>query len=354
MPYDERFSLEDPIEFEEDYVMEKRKINFTGFWSDFDKEHNLFSDILREKFEIEISDDPDFLIASPLGNPLEYLKYDCVRILFTGEPLVPDFNVFDYAIGFDYLSFPDETVSNRYYRYPLCYFGYERLKRFAKGMTRDDAEEILKKKKYFCNFLYGHRSAQGERERIFDTVQTYKRVESAGSFMNNMPNGTIVPYSKQKMAFLEQCKFTIACESISYPGFVTEKLVDPICSYSIPIYYGNRLVSREFNTEAIINLHDYGSIEEGVNRVAEVDQNDELYIKMLMQPKLVSEDYLDDLYNGLKEFLLSVFSQSPEKAFRRMRFYIQKEHENFLNEYRRFHSSLEYRVFKKRTNRTSK
>ena len=327
--------------------MKTIKLNFTGFWPNFDKEHNLFCNILREKYEVEITDNPDFLIASPLGAPMEYLKYDCVRILFTGEPLVPDFNIFDYAIGFDYLSFPDSVTTNRYYRYPLClYDDVEQLKKASKGLTYEEAKETLAAKKYFCNFIYGHQSAKGEREAIFSAIQKYKRVESAGSFLNNMPDGISIPYS-EKMDFLKLCKFTIACESISYPGFVTEKLVNPLYSNSVPIYYGNPLVEKEFNPQAMINLHDYSSLEEGVERVIEVDRDDDLYIRMLMEPKMVSDDYLDNIYSGLREFLLSIFAQDPEAAFRRMRFYFQKQHEEYLKEYRRFRTSLEYRIFKK-------
>ena len=327
--------------------MKRIKLNFTGFWSDFDKENNLFCKILREWFEIEIAEHPDFLIASPLGTPLEYLKYDCVRILFTGEPLVPDFNVFDYAIGFDYLSFPDSITKSRYYRYPLCFYNIERLRESSKGLTYNEAKRVLEEKKYFCNFIYGHKSAKGERELIFSEIQKYKHVESVGSFMNNTSDGTVVPYSEKKMEFLKQCKFTIACESISYPGFVTEKLVNPLCFNSIPIYYGNPLIAKEFNTSAIINIHDYASLEKALERVIEVDQNDNLYIQMLMEPKFVSEEYLEIIYSGLKKFLFSIFSQEPDKAFRRMRFYIQREHEEYLNEYRRFSNSFGYRLFRK-------
>ena len=324
------------------------KLNYIGFWSNFDKGNNLFTDILREKYKVIISEEPDFIIASPLGDPLQYLKYDSVRILFTGEPLVPDFNLFDYAIGFDYISFPDGVTKNRYYRYPLCFYDWKRVKRHGNGLKYDEAKRVLEKKKYFCNFLYGHQSAKGEREKIFYELQKYKRIESAGSFMNNMPKGTIIPYSEKKMEFLKLCKFTIAVESISYPGFVSEKLVNPYYSDSIPIYYGNPLVAKEFNNRAMINLHEYSSLDEGIERIKEVDQNDELYIKMLMEPKLISERYIDDLYEGLKEFLFSIFSQEPDKAYRRMRYYIQKDHERYLDEYRKFCKSLEYRIFKKR------
>lgn len=329
--------------------MEKKKINFVGFWSNFDKEHNIFTNILREAFEVEVSETPDYVFASPLCAPFEYLKYDCVRILFTGEPLVPDFNVFDYAIGFDYLSFPDEITQTRYYRYPLCFYNYERIKQATSGMSYDTAKTILNQKKYFCNFMYGHQSANGERELLFQLINKYKRVESAGSFLNNMPEGMVIPYSDKKLEFQKLCKFSIACESISYPGFVTEKLMDPFLSASVPIYYGNSLVDKEFNPRAFINLHDYDSFEAGVERVIQIDQDDSLYLQMLMEPKIITSDYIDNLFIGLRSFLLSIFSQNPDCAYRRLRHYIQKSHEQYMNEYRLFSKSLVYRVYRKLT-----
>lgn len=327
--------------------MRKIKLDFIGFWPGFNKCSNLFTTILREKYEIEISDNPDFLFVSPLGDPFEYLKYDCIRILFTGEPLSPDFNVFDYAIGFDYITFPDADGNNRFFRYPLCFSRYTQLREHIQGLSYEKAKDVLSRKKYFCNFIYGHRSAKGEREHLFDVISSYRRVESAGSFMNNMPDGRIVPFSDQKMDFLRLCKFTISCESISSPGFISEKIVHPFYSDSIPIYYGNPHATQEFNSQAIINCHDHPNFESVLERVAEIDQNDELYIKMLMEPKLISWDYLDKMYTGLQEFLWRIFSQDRDTAYRRLRHYAPAEHEFHLNEYRKLHKSFLYRVYRK-------
>lgn len=328
--------------------MKKIKIDFCGFWDGFNKTENLLSDILKERYEIEISEHPDFLIVSTSGRPFSYMDQDCVRVLYTGEPLTPDFNVFDYAIGFDNIVFPDSKGENRYYRYPLCFYHFNQVKQLFRGLTEQEARAALVEKRYFCNFIYGHRSAKGEREAILDALQKYKRVESAGSFMNNMPDRKVVPFTNEKVEFQRKCKFTIACESIRYPGFVTEKLVDPFSAHSVPIYYGNPTVEAEFNPEAMINLNGFSTIEEGVERVMQVDQDDELYLKMLIAPKLISEDYLDRLYEGLKEFLFHIFDQEKEEAYRRLRFYVQKHYEDCLREYSQLYNSPEYHAFQYR------
>ena len=78
--------------------MKTIKIDYCGFWSSFNKEKNFFTIMLSKHFNVEISDNPDFVICSNRGKPFEYMKYDCPRIMFMGENLSPDFTVFDYVM----------------------------------------------------------------------------------------------------------------------------------------------------------------------------------------------------------------------------------------------------------------
>ena len=295
--------------------MEKKRINYSGFWPGFDKENNLFTNILRERYELEISTHPDYLFSSVAEN-YPYMQYDCVRILYAGEPYAPDFNVFDYAIGFDPMKVSDEAAEPRYYRFPYCFYNEQMLdiNTLLKGMSRENARECLERKKYFCNFIYSHPSAKGEREQIFHALSKFKRVESAGSFLNNMRGGETVSRIKGKSELLSDSKFTIACESIVHPGFVTEKITDAFCYGSIPIYYGSSYVRQEFNPDAFINLGDFDTIEDGIEQVIQIDHDDDRYVRMLMEPKLNSEAYLDQMYDGLRNFLYHIFDRQPEEA----------------------------------------
>ena len=73
------------------------KLDFCGFWGSLKKKNNLFYNLLSKHFDVEISDNPDFVICSNRGKPFEYMKYDCPRIMFMGENQSPDFTVFDYV-----------------------------------------------------------------------------------------------------------------------------------------------------------------------------------------------------------------------------------------------------------------
>lgn len=316
--------------------MKTIKINFAGFWKGFNKEDNFITEILKERYNIEISDNPDYAFFMPLDAPFVWTKYDCVRILITGEPYSANFNAYDYVIGFDDISFQD-----RYFNYPFCFWvGNEPLR---KGFSREDALSVLKSKEYFCDFIYSH--PNGTREKIFEKLCEYKRVESAGTYLNNM-DGYAVGYGDEKMEFIKKCKFTITCESFAYRGFITEKITDAFKSFSIPIYVGSPNIGQFFNEKAFINANGK-SFDEILEIVKRYDSDDELYLQTLMENPLLEEGYDVKLQKRFKDFLFNIVDQEPEKAFRRIREYQAKWQEGFEKEYRGFFGSFTYKVLKK-------
>ena len=324
--------------------MEKKtiKINYCGFWDDFDPRFNCIDSVLKERYHIEISDHPDFVFCSPLGDPYDYMKYDCVRILYSGEPFSPDFNIFDYAMSYDHIDFGD-----RYLRYPLSLWRNVGECAFRPALTEEQAYEKLAQKKFFCNFIQGHPSESGRREALFRALQDYKRVESAGSFMNNQPDGHTVR-GETKFRLIADCKFSICAESLEYPGFTSEKLTHGFAYCSIPIYIGDPLVGRVFNPRAFVNCADYRfDLTAIVDRVREIDETDDLYIEMLCQPITNDPDYCHTQFENLKSFLYHIFDQSPADAFRRVRYYCAGRYERYAKEYAEWVKSPEYRVRQK-------
>ena len=314
--------------------MQTIKIHFCGFWDSFNKDENLFTIMLRKHFDVEISDDPDFVICSNRGEPFEYMKYDCVRIMVMGENLSPDFTVFDYCIGFDFLEFGD-----RYFRLPFAFYFDDAKPWIPERLTRERAEEILKSKEYFCNFIYRHKSSHGIREQLFYALNEYKKVVSPGSYLNNIGNGGKRCSWSEKHKYLELSKFTIAGDSIHYPGFVTEKIVDPFKAHSIPVYFGSTRICEDFNKDAFIWCENEDDVDATVERVMEIDQNDELYLDMIMKDPLPTHDYVENKYKQLEAFLVNIFSKEPEEAMRRVRYFCADIHEGYLKEYMKKHKN---------------
>ena len=216
-----------------------------------------------------LSEEPDILLFSCFGE--RFTKYDCVRVFYTPENLVPDFNVADYAIGFHYMNF-----GRRYLRYPM-YLTYQRS--YSQIIDSKIAEENSCARK-FCSFVYSNGTwASPLRKQFFDLLSAYKQVDSGGRYMNNV-GGPV----ENKIAFQSEYKFCIAFENSIGEGYTTEKLIEAMMSGSIPIYWGDPSVVKQFNPDSFINVSDYGSLEKVVQEVIRLDHDDEAYLEKLNQP----------------------------------------------------------------------
>ena len=243
--------------------MKTIKIKFVGFWPGFTAEQHPLHRILARHFRVELTDAPDYIFFSTFGRGFyEFAHYDCVRIFYSGENYSPDFNVADYAIGFDYLTYED-----RYLRYPLYLF-YEQIPDALTKHVGID-ERVLREKTEFCNFIYGNTHAQGQRPDFFRRLSAYKTVASAGTMLNNQ-GGVVADTQEKKLAFQRKCKFTIAFESTSLNGFVTEKILHAFAARTVPIYFGDPLIDRQINPRAFINCREFPSFDAVVERVREI------------------------------------------------------------------------------------
>ena len=274
-------------------MREKIKINFSDFWGGFDKTNNYFYNLLNEEFDIVITDNPDYLFFSIFGN--KHLNYKCKKIFYTGENIAPPLNYCDYSFSFDYLN--DE----RNYRLPhyLLYDGYYELQR-----PKIINESLVKRK--FCNFVVSNNACQ-ERNSFYTELSKYKKVDSGGRFANNI-GGPV----DNKVNFQSDYKFSIAFENNAYrpqhPGYTTEKIMEPMTVNSIPIYWGNPEIDKEFNTKSFINVYDYDSIDDVIDYIIELDKDDNKYLELLNQPWFNEYNIPEaNKIENIKSFLYKIF-----------------------------------------------
>ncbi|MBT4121077.1 MAG: glycosyltransferase [Candidatus Magasanikbacteria bacterium] len=293
--------------------MKKIKIKICDFDDKSEATHFgfLVLKILEKYYDVEFSEDPDYLFYHE--STYEHLEYDCVKIFYTGENISPNFNLCDYAIGCDYMNFED-----RYYRFPvymMATFYNEGEKEMAGGFdfnkpivyTKDD----LVGKSDFCSFVYSNYLADTTRKIFFDKLSSYKKVNAGGGYLNNI-GGRV----GNKLEFELKHKFSIAFENSSRLGYTTEKIVTSLVANTIPIYWGNPEIGREFNKSRIINCHDYGSFDEVVERIKDIDENDDLYLQIVNEP-IMAENYSFDRVNqGFEVFLRQIFDQKLSFAKR--------------------------------------
>lgn len=278
------------------------KVAFVDFNNIVKPTDNDFYRVLSKKYQVVIDNEsPEYVFYSCYGN--KHLDYDCIRIFYTEECYSPDFNEADYAIGFDRIEFGD-----RYFRKPLYdLFQYKKPYRDLFSPRHFDNSILLTKRK-FCSFVVSNCFADDVRAVFFDKLSKYKRVESGGRFKNNI--GYPIHDKKQ---FQAECKFAIAFENCSYPGYVTEKLAEAFESGCVPIYYGAPDVNVEFNENAFVNVNRFISIDDAINYIIELDNDDEKYLSVLNESpiKVVPDD------SSFESFLYNIFDVSIEKAKRR-------------------------------------
>ena len=288
------------------------KIKFTDQPLGFDPQNNMYIRALRRRCEVELSDDPDLVFYSVFGT--EFLKYpDSVRIFIANEPVLPNFNDCDYAIGPAHMRFGE-----RYYRHPpLIGYGERMFWELFLPPAGEDAFD-----RPFCNFIYSNASnGAGARLRVefCRKLAAYKSVDCLGSVLRNAEGGVKARYKKSyaerelntdwekaKIDTQSRYKFTIAFENTRLPGWATEKLIDPLLAHSIPIYWGDPAVAEYFNPKAFINCADYGDdLDAVVRAVIELDNDRERYMRMLREPPL-REDFPYDWQESLADFLDAV------------------------------------------------
>lgn len=286
---------------------------------DFLKMFELHS--LKDKFEL-IWDDisPDFLFATDKiyhskGEFNKFVKYyskSKINIFIASEAITPDFNIFDYAVGWDV----DLKMGDRFALLPPATIYPS--KGFLKTIVNDiksvvEAKAELQKKTGFCNFLYSNWFAHPMRDKLFFEISQYKHVDSLGKHLNNVSiKGT--GYEGHRMECVEikrPYKFSIASENARFVGYTSEKLLTSLASHTVPIYWGDPSVVQYFNPDTFINANEYSDMQSLIAKIQEIDNDDNLWCKMISSP-WQTEKQIEmcnkRLFNYI-DFFVNIFNQ---------------------------------------------
>jgi hypothetical protein len=310
-----------------------KKVAFK-YWPREASNDHFFKNILKENFDVHITSkkEADVLFFSTFDGSntktIPKIDFEGTKVFWTGENIPfyekylcksrdtpstemnsSSFGLCDYGFGFDY----EETIkSKNYLRLPL-YVYYGAGNDLIKPKNYNP-RKILNSKTKFCNYIYSKDAKK--RVELFKELDKYKRVDAPGKSMNNC--APMLPSKLTNVAKLVQkaeairgkypissllsrhfgnwreavinyqkdYKFSIAFENSERSGYTTEKIYHPMLANSIPIYFGNPEISKDFNTKSFVNFYDYNDIKKLADVIIDIDQNDKKYLRILKEPWL--------------------------------------------------------------------
>lgn len=165
--------------------METIKIKFVGKYPGYGpNDSTICYWLMKNGYHVEVSEDPDYIICDIFGDePYAFCRYPQVRIFESGENVTPPFDLVDYAVCRYPIQFGDRCIYQ-----PGCGQPGAHWHALAKK-DRNYPASVLEEKPYFANMIASHDSEYENRSRFFKLMNDYKRVESPGTFMNNLVGG---------------------------------------------------------------------------------------------------------------------------------------------------------------------
>lgn len=290
------------------------RIDFCNFGAGYPKTNNFFYNLLKTRFELEIVDQPEFLIYTNPEQAHLHRIQNCVKIYFGIESFAPDWNECDYAMTCHYLDDP------RHLRLP-----YYTLYGPARPLDKrgDDLEKILASKTRFCGFVVTNAGKRKTQKRVdfFHKLSRYKRVDSGGRAFNNI-GGPLPDGPRGKADFLKTCKFNIAFENKALAGYTTEKVLEAMWARALPIYWGNPRIGEEFNTRSFLNYDDFPDEQALIDRIIELDRDDVKYLEVMRQP-YCNDNKPNEFFdlNRVLDFFERIFSTKIQPVSQRRRLF---------------------------------
>lgn len=279
------------------------RIKFIDGWRKWRLEDDYFYKLLSEDYDLVISDSPDYVFSVGVSYANTDFNFpDAIKIVFCTENRTPDFNRFDYALGFDHL-----LLGDRYLRMPL-FVTYPDFQDLLYSHTESMSDEQLLSRK-FCSFIVSNGWDDQLRLRFFEQLSKYKRIDSGGRVFNNIKERV-----RDKRGFCRQYKFNIAFENSCYPGYTTEKIVQALAASSIPIYYGNPDVAVDIDPACMVAVQSLEDIDRAIAEIIALDNDDDAYLAKCHANKLQVKT---DLYKErARAFFKNIFDQDKSHARR--------------------------------------
>lgn len=286
-------------------------VGFSDLWADANPEYNFWTLLLQEACDkmrnsvkvrgIQITDATvgtpmDALFFGPFGDTWTRVPGAIPKIHITGENSASRFGPGVYLnLGFD-----ETDKSKGIFRFPLWiqyidWFGADQGRLVnPKSMPIDSVARVdigaLRKKRKFCAFIVSNPSNE-VRNDAFYTLNSYKRVDSAGRLFNNVGDCILTETAGggggelKKAEFLRDYKFCIAYENSRRDGYITEKFLAAKAAGCVPIYWGDMTPTRDFPAGSFIDANSLAG-QDLIDVVKSLDENEEAWLDAASIPAI--------------------------------------------------------------------
>ena len=306
------------------------RVGFCDMWENFNPEYNFFTLMLSnaggamtpplQVVGERATNTSDIIIFGPFGSDWQRFSVEKPKIHFTGENTPP---LIAQGIGLNLGYKHIDMAPEEYLRFPLWileidWFGADKERIInpkpipLEACTKVCATDISKKKN-FCAFVVSN-PKNPARNSAFSWLSTYKHVDSAGAYMNNVGSQIFAGLGGgggelKKFDFLSNYKFCIAYENASERGYTTEKYLHAKAAGCIPIYWGDPAIERDFNMAGAIDARKVRSKSELIELVRKVDEDDSEWLKRYSVPAL-DEHRVEWCKRTMAEFSRRVFKMA--------------------------------------------
>lgn len=288
---------------EQKEITKEIRVGFCDMWADFNAETNQFVAILQHVCPKDTcvkgvsleqyapgQENVHLVVFGPFGERWHSVKKEIPLVFYTGEntPPVKDDRV-KLTLGFDKKNF---SVRLPLWMLEINWFG---LDPEAVGNPKPFPLEWAQKadtstREKFCAFVVSN-PCQEVRNKAFQWLSEYKRVDSAGRLFNNVGSDLFAGLGGgggelKKIEFFRKYKYALTYENAESPGYCTEKMLHAKVAGCIPIYWGDPEVEKDFDTRGFLDARSVKSKEELIALVKKIEENSSLYEAMRSIPAL--------------------------------------------------------------------
>ncbi len=318
--------------------MKDLKVHFANWYDPFipnSSKNNIFTYLLGKNFNVILDNINPDVVFYGLGNYVPNFPSNCIKIYVTGEPgsvntllhneNIPDRHYLHMKEANHIISSYHYTNRQNYTYFPIgLIWLYHHLYIYKFNDFQNSFEDLIKRKEFtvddiknkkFCVYMHWQVAAE-KRNIILKKLSEYKKVDIVNCPMGHINKLNVFKDYKFSFAFMNHFWKYSKSENAKIPGLIDEKIFDSYIANTVPLFYGNAEIGDYLNSKCFLNWHDYDDLniksensfleadEKFIEKIIELDNNDELYLEYLNNNFIYSVD--DLLLNDLSEKLKNI------------------------------------------------